>query len=131
MEIFKMLMNYLNTKSEESLVRQRRYYTQCGYYDMATRIYEYLYKADIPYLDSVQYVTDLCSIECFDFYQFTFSLNVKRALNPDEIKNLSRRITYALAISYGMEIKEFKSRFRVRVVGANLIVECKQVGARG
>lgn len=76
-------------------------------------------------------MTDLCSIECFDFYQFTFSLNVKRALNPDEIKNLSRRITYALAISYGMEIKEFKSRFRVRVVGANLIVECKQVGARG
>ena len=125
MSFFKMLMNYLNTKSEEYLVRQRMHYTQCGYHDMATRIYEYLYRADIPYLDSVQYVTDLCSIECFDFYHFTFSLNVKRALNPDEIKNLSRRITNALAMSYGMEIKEFTSRYRVRVVGANLIVECK------
>lgn len=125
MGIFKMLMNYLNTKSEESLVRQRLHNTKCYYHDMAIRIYEYLYRTDIPYLDSVQYVTDLCAIECFDFYHFTFSLNVIRALKPDEIKNLSRRITNALAMSYGMEIKDFTSRHRVRVVGANLIVESK------
>lgn len=125
MGFFKMLMGYLNTKSEESLVRQRMYYTQCSYHDMAVRIYEYLYSADIPYLDSVQFVTDLCHIECFDFTHFTFSLNVNRTLKPDEIKNLSHRIAYALAKSYGMDNKEFTSKYRVRVVGANLIVESK------